>query len=70
MDLFNIFFHLMNCHCVRQATVMTEQKMKMKKELKKPELTAEEAVVHVQVCFNLSVGKFMKQYRYLMFSSK
>ena len=35
---------------------MTEQKMKMKKELKKPELTAEEAVVHVQVCFNLSVG--------------
>ena len=43
---------------------MTEQKMKMKKELKKPELTAEEAVVHVQVCFNLSVGNglFMKQY--------
>ena len=36
---------------------MTEQKMKMKKELKKPELTAEEAVVHVQVCFNLSVGR-------------
>ena len=51
MHLFNIF-HLMNFDYVRQAIVMMERKMMMKKEL-----TAEEVVVHVQVCFNLSVGR-------------